>query len=328
MIFDIEVPTCREGVFVPTSFAGPKEIAEVIQKAERLGFNAVWGTDFVTPTKGFGVPDTEPPNWYEPLISLAYAAALTDRIKLGTGVVLVPYRDPVILAKQAATLDQFSDGRLWLGLGIGGFRDEFEAIKPRMRRAHRGKVMDEYIEALYRLLSHDEQSVSFRGEYAEFYEVNLHPKPVQNPLPIYVPGKSPESLRRVAQWGLGFMVSASTVRERLDALRPVLEEHGRNISQIDVIAEAQVSLASTHEAAVEHYAQSRQGQFSTSRGANLDDLLDNNWIGTTGEVIEKIGKIKEEGISHFNALHIAGDTIEEMQEQMEMFSEGVIAEFK
>ncbi|MEE9199608.1 MAG: hypothetical protein V3U26_07425, partial [Dehalococcoidia bacterium] len=75
MKFDTEVPTCREGVFVPVPFAGPKEIVQVIQKAESLGYNAVWATDFITPTKGYGIPDAQPPNWYEPLISLAYAAA-------------------------------------------------------------------------------------------------------------------------------------------------------------------------------------------------------------------------------------------------------------
>lgn len=234
-----------------------------------------------------------------------------------------PYRDPVILAKQAATLDRFSNGRLLLGLGLGAFRDEFEAIKPRSRKAHRGKMMDELIESLSLLLGHDEDEVSFQGQYAEFQGVNLHPRPVQEPLPIYVPGKSPESLHRVARWGLGFMVGAANARERMDALRPVLEEHGRDLSQIDVIAEAELSLAGTHEAAVEHYRKSRQGQFRTRR-LDLDTVLAANWIGTPDEVVEKIAGVKKEGITHFNVLHIAGDTFEEMVEQMERFAHEVI----
>ena len=115
---------------MPAPFASPRQIAQVIQKAEQLGFNAVWGNDLITPTPGFKIADSQPPNWYEPLITLSYAAAVTERIKLGTGVIVVAYRDPVILAKQAATLDQFSEGRLLLGLGLGTFRDEFEAIQP------------------------------------------------------------------------------------------------------------------------------------------------------------------------------------------------------
>ena len=178
----------------------------------------MWGTDFITPTKGMGIPDTHPPSWYELLISLAYVAALTDRIKLGTGVILLPYRDPIILAKQVATLDQYSGGRVLLGLGLGG-REEFEAIRPRERKAHRGKIMDEGLEALSLLLSHDEGEVSFKGQYVEFQGVNLHPKPVQNPLPIYVPGRTPDALHRIARWGLGFLMRASDVRGRLDALR-------------------------------------------------------------------------------------------------------------
>lgn len=126
-----------------------------------------------------------------------------------------------------------------LGLGLGAFRDEFEAIQPRLRKADRGKVMDEYIEALRLLLGHGEENVSYQERYAEFHDVNLHPRPIQDPLPIYVPGRSPESLQRVARWGLGFMVPASTVQGRLDALQPVLEEYDRDLSQINVIAEAE-----------------------------------------------------------------------------------------
>ena len=322
MKFDIEIPTSREEVFVPHPFAGPPEIVQIIQMAERLGYNAVWGTDFVTPTKGMGIPGIQSPNWYEILISLAYAAAVTDRIKLGTGVILVPYRDPIILAKQSATLDQFSGGRLLLGLGLGS-REEFEAIRPRERKAHRGKMMDEKLEALQLLLSHDEGEVSFKGQYVEFQGVNLHPKPVQNPLPIYVPGKTPDALRRVARWGLGFMIRATNVRERIDALQPPLEEYGRDLSQIDVTAEASLSLARTHNAAIDHFQNSRLG-YRLKRGQDIGQLVSDNWIGTPEEVSEKINKTKEEGITHFLALHIADDTVEEMMEQMQMFAEEVI----
>ena len=323
MKIDVEVPTCREGVFVPTSFAGPKEIIGMIQRAEHLGFDAVWGTDFITPTKSYGIPDTQPPNWYEPLICLAHAAAVTERIKLGTGVILVPYRDPVILAKQAATLDQFSGGRLLLGLGLGAFRDEFEAIRPRRRKAHRGKMMNEYIEALCMLLSHQQKDSNFQGQYAEFFGVNLHPRPVQNPLPIYVPGSSPESLQRIARWGLGCMVPAARIQERLAALQPALAEHGRDLSQIDIIAEGELSLAPTHEAAVQRYSASRQGQFRIRR-VDLETVVASNWIGTAEEVVEKITQVQEQGIDHFNVLHVAADTMEEMLEQMEMFADEVM----
>ena len=183
--------------------------------------------------------------------------------------------------------------------------------------------MDEHIEALRLLLSHDEQNVSYQGRYAEFYDVNLHPRPVQHPLPIYVPGQSAESLQRVAKWGLGFMVSASTIEERLEALKPALEEHGRDLSEIDAIAEAELCLAPTHEAAVERYSASRMGQFR-ARLMDVDSVVKLDWIGTADEVAAKISGMTEKGITHFNAFHIAGDTIEEMHEQMQAFAEEVM----
>ncbi len=319
--FDIEIPTCREGIFVPTAFARPEEHVRVIQEAERLGYHAVWGTDFITPTPHIEIPDAQPPNWYEVLITLAYAAAVTERIKLATGVILLPYRDPVILAKQAATLDQFSGGRLILGLGLGS-REEFDVLYPKQRGAHRGKMMDEKVEALQLLLSHDKGEVSFKGQYVEFEGVNLHPKPVQNPLPIYVPGRSPDAVRRVARLGLGFMIRSSDARERLDALRPAMEEYGRDLSEVDIVAEAQLSLARSHDAAVERYRNSRLG--FRNKGQDVEVLVSSNWIGTPEEVAENINKTKSEGISHFLPLHIAGDTVEERLEQMQMFAEDVI----
>ena len=126
--FDIEIPNCREGVFVPPGFATPEQIIECVQAAERLGYHAVWATDFMSASPSSGVPSDESPAWYEPIVTLSYAAAVTSRIKLGTGVVVLPYRDPVILAKQAATLDRLSQGRFLLGLGLGAWRDEFQAI--------------------------------------------------------------------------------------------------------------------------------------------------------------------------------------------------------
>ncbi len=322
MRFDVEVPTSREGFFVPAPFGGPKEIIRVIQTAESLGFNAVWGTDFITPVKSMGIPDKAPPNWYELLICLAYVAAVTKKIKLGTGVILLPYRDPVILAKQAATLDQFSGGRLLLGLGLGS-REEFDAIRPREKNAHRGKMMDEKLEALKVLLDHENKEVNFEGEYVEFHGVNLNPKPLQKPLPMYVPGRTPDALERIARWGLGCMIRASDVGPRLDALRPILDKHGRDLSEIDVAAEAQLSLAKTHDAAVKSYQKSRLGQTNTRR-QDINKIVAVNWIGTPAEVVESIIMVKELGVTHFIALHIAGDTVGEMIEQMRIFAEEVI----
>jgi len=325
MKFDIEIPTCRDGVFVPIGFAGPADIVKTVEEAERLGFDAVWATDFLTPTPDYRIPDSSAPNWYEPMIALAYCAARTRKIKLGTGVLLAPFRDPVILAKQVAALDCFSNGRMLLGLGLGMCRDEFVAVRPRMATAQRGEILDETIDALQRLLRGEPGSKgSFSGKHIEFGDIALDPRPVQNPLPIYVPGKTPDAFARIARFGLGVMVQASIARDRVEGLKPVLAQHGRDISEIDIVAEGQLRLAGTAEAAIAEYEASRQGRFFRMRGAKLEKLVADNWIGTASEVCAKIRAVAEQGISHFNVLHIAGDTMQERLDQMQMFAEDVI----
>lgn len=325
MKFDTEFPTCREGVFVPSKFAEPEQIVSTVETAEALGYHAVWGTDFIAPTPCYQIPDTTPPDWYEPLITLAYCAARTERIKLGTGIIMLPLREPVVLAKQVATLDRLSGGRFLLGVGLGMCRDEFEAVLPWRGKIHRGRLFEEQIEILLRLLAADPEAVTFDGEYNRVEGISLHPKPVQDPLTIYVPGHNDPGMERAARLGLGVMVAAAAAESRLEALKPMLDSHGRGIADVDIIAEAELRLAPTHDAAVDGYLSSRQGHFRvTARGADADAVVAGNWIGTAEEVVEKISAVKALGIDHFNVLHIAGDSMADRLEQMHMFAEQVM----
>ena len=326
--FDVLTPNCREGMFVPPSFAGPEEIVRATRLAEELGYDAVWGADFLTRSSEFPGLDQEPPNWYEPLIALTYAAAVTTRIKLGTGVIMAPFRDPVILAKQVATLDQFSDGRFLLGLGLGAFRAEFEAVCGMRPKANRGRILDEHMEVLQKLLNEDHpQGVSFDGRYTRIQGVSLHPRPKQQPLPIYLPGRTPQSLERVARWCQGVMFASGTIKARMDELEPVLEAHGRSLEDIDILAEADISLASTQEQAEARYWESQQGKIMSKR-RGPEKLLDNNWIGTPDFIVDKLGRLIDQGVKHFYVLHIAADTFEESLEQMQLFAEGVMSKLR
>ncbi len=208
MKFGLGIPNCREGVFYPTFFAGPKEIIELSQLADRLEFYSLWGTDFLNPVPSMNFEENTKPNWYELIVTLSYLAAATDKIRLATGVTLLPYRDPVILAKQATTLDQFSNGRFLFGWGLGQFREEFVAINNRNRTIHRGKLMDEIMESLHLLLNKDGK-ISFDGEYIGFKDVEMHPKPIQEPMPIYIGGHSAAMGRRVAKGATGVSYSAT-----------------------------------------------------------------------------------------------------------------------
>ena len=322
--FDIEVPTCREGVFVPCGFAGPDDVIECVKLAERLGYEAVWATDFLTPTSESGVRATERPDWYEPMITLAYAAAETSRVRLGTGIIVLPYRDPVILAKQAATLDRLSKGRFLLGLGLGAWRTEFKAVAAWRKRAHRGNMAAEFTEVLRRLLAHDDGSVTFDGEYVSIRDVALGPKPVQNPLPFYMVGRNDDALDRVARFGNALMAPHGAAAERKRALAERADTYGRTIDEFDVLAEGELLLAETHEAAAAAYRESRFGQYRALRGLDLDRQIAANWVGTPESVASMIGAVVEQGIDHFNVLHIVGDSLEARFEQMQMFMEDVV----
>ena len=110
--FDIEIPTCREGVFVPCGFAAPDDVIECVRLAERLGYEAVRATDFLTPTPESGVSAAERPSWYEPMVTLAYAAAETRRIRLGTGIIILHFN---VLHVVGDTLDErFEQMRMFM----------------------------------------------------------------------------------------------------------------------------------------------------------------------------------------------------------------------
>ena len=324
--FDVEIPTCREGVFVPAPFGGSEDIARTVTSAEAWGYDAVWATDFLNPTPSFGMPEEAPPRWYEPLVTLAALAGRTERIKLGTGVVMLPFRDPVILAKQAATLDQFSGGRLLLGLGLGAFRDEFESVRAGQRRAHRGRMMDEHLEVLHRLLNAADEPLSFAGRYVDVEGVRMHPRPRQTPLPFYMPGRNEAAYARIARYGHGLMIPGAGAGAHLKAMAPHLDACERSLDELDVVAEGDMRLGATRADAVKGYFGSRMGhQRTTVRGLAPDKLVAEHWIGTPEEVAEKLNRIASEtGITHFNVLHIAADSMAERLEQMQRFAEEVM----
>ncbi len=235
----------------------------------------------------------------------------------------MPNRDPVILAKQAATLDQLSTGRFALGVGIGAWREELAAIAAWRERPHRGDMLSEFVEVIRRLLDHDAGPVSFTGDYTAIRDVELHPKPVQAPLPIYMPGRNPASLERIARFGDGLMVLGTRAAEQKTALSAVLESHDRDPNEIDVVAEGELHLGDTHEAAVASYRRTRLGRLREATG-RLDEVLANNWIGTAEEAAASINRLRDQGIDHVNVLHVAADSLEERLELMHRFAEEVM----
>lgn len=168
-------------------------------------------------------------DWLDPLIALSFAAAASSRIRLATGVLLLPEHNPVIVAKQAASLDRLSGGRLTLGIGIGWSREEFEALGvPFERRAARTA---EYVAAMRTLWRED--VASFDGQFVAFDPIRVNPKPVaRQGLPVVVGGNSNAALGRVAAWGDGWygfnLEGVDEVRDRIGRLKKLCAQAGRD----------------------------------------------------------------------------------------------------
>ena len=185
-------------------------IDAVASAAEASGFATLWSGEHVVmvdhPTSDYPYADDgkiavpAAADWLDPLIGLSFAAAATTTIGIATGVLLLPEHNPVLLAKQAATLDKLSGGRFTLGVGVGWSREEFEALGVPFER--RGARTAEYVSAMRSLWRDD--VASFHGEFVDFESIRVNPRPTGGRIPIVVGGNSDAALRRVAAWGDGW----------------------------------------------------------------------------------------------------------------------------
>lgn len=178
--------------------ASARGIADFCKLAEKLNFDSIWTTDHIAVNKRFTVPYGK---IYESLLTLGYVAAITERVKLGTSIIVLPMRNPFLFAKQTATLDQLSDGRLVLGLGAGWMDDEFATLGFNFQK--RGRIMNEQIRLLRVLWTGE--SAKFEGHFFRFNDIAFEPMPVQKKGPIvWIGGSSDAALRRVASLGDGW----------------------------------------------------------------------------------------------------------------------------
>ncbi|MEZ5594781.1 MAG: LLM class F420-dependent oxidoreductase [Pseudomonadales bacterium] len=221
----------------------PAFIAEAGQLVEDAGFHALWVPEHVLffpeydstyPYSSSGRIPGEPVGILDPFTALTFVAANTRRIRLATGICLVPQRQPVYTARLAADLDYLSGGRFDFGVGIGWLAEEFQALD--MPFATRAKRCAEYIDAMRALWTQAEPS--FDGETVHIPRCHFNPKPVQaGGPPIYFGGESQAALARVATRGdgwYGFNLDPAAVRERLVALEALLAAAGRQRSDIQV----------------------------------------------------------------------------------------------
>ena len=219
------------GLFAVNShaLADPTAAVRIAALAERLGYDSLWaGEHVVVPSPRVEPSPMEPDEpILDPLVALAHLAGYTERVLLGTGLIVLPQRNPLVLAKQAASVDVLSGGRLILGIGVGYLEPEMTAIGVPMEA--RGARSDEYLAAM-RSLWHDD-APAYDGRFASFAGVDAYPRPVQRPLPIVVGGHTDAAFRRAARhadgW-YGFLIGLRAMAQHREALDTAIEHAGRD----------------------------------------------------------------------------------------------------
>lgn len=204
------------------SSAEPDTIARRASLAEAAGFESVWVGDHIALPAG--LPDAQDQARLEAVVALAHLAALTSRVRLGFGVIVLPQRQPVLLAKQLSSIDLLSQGRVTVGIGVGWIEPELRALGASL--ADRGARTDEYLAAMRALW--DEPVPSFEGSFVSFSDVIQRPRPVQRPHPpIVIGGHSPAAYRRAIQAGDGWYGWDLDPEQAAAALAGLREAAGR-----------------------------------------------------------------------------------------------------
>jgi probable F420-dependent oxidoreductase len=229
---------CNTGRYVD-----PAQAVELVQAAEAAGFESAWTVEHTILPRNYDSPypytqdgklpgvreDTALP---DPQIWLAYVAARTTRINLATGILILPQHNPVICAKQVATLDHMSGGRVILGIGVGWLKEEFDALGVPFEE--RGARTDDYIRALRTLWSED--VATYQGKYVSFHEVYMRPKPVRREVPIIIGGDSKPAATRAGRLGNGYFPGRGASPALLRVVRESAEKAGRDPASVEVTA--------------------------------------------------------------------------------------------
>jgi probable F420-dependent oxidoreductase len=332
MKFGLQLPTGREGLSLPTPFYLPGDFLAMAVTAERLGYDSLWGNDHYAPQNYVRRQYDTLPNFYEVLTILSALAAVTERVELGTCVLVLPMREIVSVARQVATLDQVSNGRLLLGVGVGAYNEEVAAARPDLVGKHRGEMLEEGLELLGCLLSQD--GVTHAGKYYHTESLDLRPKPVRQPFPILVGGHQKKTLDRVVRYGSGWIPGWRPFEQLADWIKLLREKAaaaGRDPQAVIVAPQFSCLIASRQEVAEQCYMRSAMVQHRislahTGRDPNL--AMANNLIGTPETVLEKLNALNNYGVDHLAAITFCVNSKSEFSEQVHYFAQEVMIPYR
>jgi probable F420-dependent oxidoreductase len=332
MLFGVGIPTCREGLAYPAGFANLQQIVELARDAERLGFDSLWGNDHLATPRVLLDSLEGPPSFYEPLVTFAYLAGQVPRLQFVVATIVAPLRDPVLLAKQVATLDQAAGGRFVLGFGIGAYREEFDAIVPHRKGAHRGRMMMESIEVVRQLTSG--RRAAFEGEYYQFSEIEMFPRPAQDPLPIFISAATPATIERAATHGDGLILAGmppARIAEVVAGARSAAAAAGRDADRLQVCAQMWVAIGADPEDAREilhssqHFRRLQAIQPDRAPEEIERSFATNNLVGAPDQILAQINDYSAAGVDHVALIFLARD-LQELRSRVDLFGRTVLAE--
>jgi probable F420-dependent oxidoreductase len=300
--------------------ATPANLGRVAERAEALGYDTVWFSDHIvipTEVKSFypydpsgKMPFNPSEPYWEPLTVIGYVAGRTSRLRLGTSVLILPYRNPIVTAKMLATLDVLSNGRVTLGAGVGWMEEEFKAIGLDTY-ARRGAYSDECIRIFRELWTKD--NPSFQGEFHQFSNIRCEPRPVQpGGLPIWIGGHTPQAIRRVARLGDGWQplvqrppadLPPAEMQEKIAQLRAFAQQAGRDPRRITLAMGSSI-------------------QFTDGAATGPRSLF----TGTSAQIVDTLRRYQELGIQNFRC-DFPSLSIDGLLQAMERFATEVRPQF-
>ncbi|MCH8190287.1 MAG: LLM class flavin-dependent oxidoreductase [Chloroflexi bacterium] len=307
MKFGVTIP----GLFLYPVIAQPweaalsgEEILRIARRAEELGFDWISVPDhIIMPNEEVEVMG---PRWAEAFTSIAVIAGATKSIRVTNNILILPYRDPILLAKMVSTLDFLSGGRLIVSVAVGHTQREFDILGVPYDK--RGAITDEYLRAMKELWTSD--NPTFSGEHVQFHDVTFEPKPVQKPHPpIWIGGNARPVIRRAAALADGWapwLMTPERLREGLDYLheQPAFQNRTTPFEIVTDTLEMQVD-EETHE---------QTGETTILTGKD--------------EIIDRIGRYKDAGMTGTGAVIPPVDSLEQYLERMQWFREEVVTVFK
>jgi probable F420-dependent oxidoreductase len=326
------------GIRLPNSgpLASRKAIFEAAKTAEDLGYDSVWVHDHIvwgteqhkthlSAGSAEALTEQQLPNFYESLTTLSVLAGLTDKVKLGVAVIILPLRNPVVLAKQASVLDVLSGGRFLMGVAPGAPKiteKEFEAVN--VPYHERGKITDDYIKAIKAIWTMP--LATYSGKYVSFRDLQIFPKPLQKPHPPILigggeKGLSEKALKRAAELGEGWIPAYLTeeeLNEGVKRLRDMTAAAGRSIKMI-VGLEMFTSVDEDEEKAL-----SNARQTLTTNFTSIEEGLRRSFVGTPTQIAKRLEGYRA---ADYFELKFIYPTIDRLKEMLKLFADNILKSF-